>query len=221
MTEQKFDQWERQEEAREAREARALAGEADISTRMEALVNLAEDGMLLEHMPYDIQNDKQAVKIAVKSNGTSLQFASDDMKDDLNLVMMALENDPHAFQYASIQIKDDPASVAEASTESFSSLNYASKRLLADKEGILTTCESHNINQAVYPASFWTGGQSSSGRMVQVVIRSFASEEIRDLVGEGDPVEVLTKAIASEKLAAKLSNQLRPQIDPRQQSMKI
>ena len=49
----------------------------------------------------------------------------------------------------------------------------------------------------------------------------YVSDEIQSLVGNGDPVEILTKAIASEKLSARLTEQLKPKVESREQSMKM
>lgn len=48
-----------------------------------------------------------------------------------------------------------------------------------------------------------------------------ASPEIQSLVGNGDPVEILTKAIASEKLSARLTEQLKLKVESKEQSMKM
>lgn len=50
---------------------------------------------------------------------------------------------------------------------------------------------------------------------------SNASDEIRKLVGDGDPVEVITKAINAEKLHAKLNNSCLTKAEPQKPRMKI
>lgn len=126
----------------------------------------------------------------------------------------ACDENGYAFQYCSSRIKSDPELIAKCcSITNNQVINCIDSSIKGSKEKILSLIENGYSHQ--HGQSAW------DKRTVANIVMNYASEEIQSLVGNGDPVEVLTKAVASEKLAAKLSNQLKPRIEPRQQSMKI
>lgn len=158
--------------------------------------------------------DKEFVTEVVQRNGNCLSFASDRLKEDVDVVKAACGETVYAFQYSSSKIKSDPELIAKCSNIIDDPvLRWIDSSVMESKEKILSLIEngySHQHNMSGYDKE-----------TVANIVMSYASEEIQSIVGNGNPVEVLTKAVASEKLAAKLSNQLRPRIEPRQQSMKI
>ena len=61
---------------------------------------LSKNGLLLENFP-DLQNNKEAVLIAVRQNGLALQFASKRLKNDKEVVLQAVKQNGLALYYAS------------------------------------------------------------------------------------------------------------------------
>lgn len=162
-----------------------------------ALAAVTKNPSTYEFLNDTLKEDKRLALIAITDKGENLQFAPNTLKKDKAFVLQAVHYDGMALIYASRELRNDVDVLRVAIDENYNSLQFASSSLRDNRTTIL---EAVNIDKlAIY----------------------YASKEIRKLVGEGDPVEVLTKAVASEKLAAKLNNQLRPRIEPRQQSMKI
>jgi len=71
----------------EAREAMLSAPQLSIEeqARSDALQLVKEDGLQLQQLPYDFQNDREVVLEAVKQNGEALRFASPALQSDPEL----------------------------------------------------------------------------------------------------------------------------------------
>lgn len=59
---------------------------------------LSKNGLLLENYP-ELQNNKEAVLIAVRQNGLALQFASEELKDDYEVVFKAVKEDYTSLRF--------------------------------------------------------------------------------------------------------------------------
>ncbi|MFT4060353.1 MAG: DUF4116 domain-containing protein [Legionella sp.] len=66
---------------------------------------LLNDGMKLKNFSKDIQDDIEAVRIAVTNNGLALKFASWRLRGIEELALIAIENDPRAFRYISPRLQ--------------------------------------------------------------------------------------------------------------------
>jgi len=63
------------------------------STRIKEMPEIAaeafkDDGLLLMHAPISIQNNRQLVKIAIKSNVSAFEYVSKDLKHDIELLLL-------------------------------------------------------------------------------------------------------------------------------------
>lgn len=167
-----------------------------------------------------LYSDKEFVLAVVGESGSNLQSASVALRNDIEVVETACGDIglySYCFQFASKRIRSSPKLVARCCESSFSPLTYIHDSMKNDKRKLLLLIRELEDSQKTRV----TGQQITLSSSISREVIENASESIKKLVGDGDPVEVLTKAVASEKLAAKLSNQLRPRIEPRQQSMKI
>jgi len=64
------------------------------STRIKEMPEIAsqafsDDGLLLEHAPDSIKNNRKMVKIAMNSNGYAFEYASDYLKRDIEMLLLA------------------------------------------------------------------------------------------------------------------------------------
>lgn len=160
--------------------------------------------------------DKEFVSKVVIDNGNHLSFASNDLIDDVDVVKAACsENGYYAFQYASSRIKSDPELISKCSNIIGNQvLNCIDSSIKDSKEKILSLIENGYSNQHNI--------STYDKRTIANIVMDYVSPEIQLLVGNGDPVEILTKAIASEKLSNRLSEQLKPKIESREpMKMKI
>jgi Domain of unknown function (DUF4116) len=152
----------------------------------------------LKDAPVTLRNDREIVGLSIENGGAGLRYASNELKDDFELALKQMGQNAFTLMSLSDRLQHNKVIVAAAVATNGEVLQYVKSDFKKDKEIVLIAAK------------------QKDGRYFH-----HASEEIQKLVGEGDPVEVLTKAVDSEKLAAKLNNQLRPRIEPRQQSMKI
>jgi Domain of unknown function (DUF4116) len=145
----------------------------------------------------EIKADPVIVADAVAYRPNELQWASESLRGDRAIVISAVSTVGYLLQYASPQLQDDIEIVKIAVKNKPGALEYASPRLRNNLEIILyAVTQDHNYGH-------------------------FASKDIKKLIGDGDPVEILTKAVQSEKLAAKLSAQLKPKSAQQERTMKI
>lgn len=160
-----------------------------------------------------LYSDKEFVMAVVSERGSNLQSVSAKLRDDIEVVAKSCDSQlySYCFQFASRRIRSSPKLIAQCCKFTLSELRYMHPTVKNSKRKILKLI--HELEKLDY--------KSARNASIASIVMEEASEEIQKLIGKNDPVEVLTKAIASEKLAAKLSNKLRPRIEPRQQSMKI
>lgn len=95
---------------------------------VKGLMNI--QGLWLQFMLEEFQEDKDIVLNAVSQNGYSLKFASSDLKEDLDIVKAACLSKPQSLEYASDMIKNSPEIVRYLLLESLSD----------DKKKIGDTC---------------------------------------------------------------------------------
>lgn len=145
----------------------------------------------------EIKADKAIVADAVTYRSNDFEWVNDSFKGDREIVLSAVKGNGHMLQHAALPLHDDYEIVMAAIMGSPNALAYASPRLRNNLEIVLEAVKQDEE----------TG--------------EYASKHIKKLIGDGDPVEVLTKAVQSEKLAAKLSAQLKPKPEQQERTMKI
>ncbi len=77
-----------------------------LSTKKYALALMSKDSRFFEVLSYEMQDDFEVVKTAVKSKGSMLEFASDRLKNDPEIVLRAFLNDATSIQYAPPQFQE-------------------------------------------------------------------------------------------------------------------
>lgn len=143
-----------------------------------------------------MQNREEFLEV-VKRNGSALEFATTEQQNDKEIVLEAVKDNGYALFFASKELRNDKEVVLEAAKQDGWSFRYASLELRNDKDLVLAAVKQNRTSIL------------------------FASDMIKTLVGDSDPVETLTKAVQSEKLAAKLSSQLKPKSEKIEKSLKI
>ena len=71
------------------------------------LNKIIKNGLELEFISFEYQNDFFIVKEAVKQNGLALKFASCELRDDFEIVFEAVRNDSFAFEFASLRLRNN------------------------------------------------------------------------------------------------------------------
>ena len=189
---------------------------ADREVAQYVLYNSRQDH--LQHFSEDIRADKNLI---VASN-TSIRYASEEIKADRAVVAAAVVYRANDLEWANDTFKDDKEIVLSSVSQSGYMLEHASAKLKDDAEVVMTAVK--GCPSALEHAS---PRLRNNLEIVLEAVRQdeetgeYASKYIKKLIGDGDPVEVLTKAFQSEKLAAKLAAQLRPKPEQLQRKMKI
>lgn len=72
-----------------------------------ALAAVISDGLLLNELINDLNDDYEVVLEAVRENPMALEFASSRLKDDESIVLTAISLNPNALKFASQRLKND------------------------------------------------------------------------------------------------------------------
>ncbi len=154
---------------------------------LEVVMAVVKDqGVLLEFVSERLRNDRDVVIAAVTTNGLALRHASIYLRGQKDVVMAAVKCTAAALKYTLNNLHDDREIVLEAMSNHIIdySIAYASERLRNDKEIVLTAllnARRHNVD-------------SSN-------IFQYAGSELRDIVGNQDPIETLKSILAEEFLS--------------------
>jgi hypothetical protein len=82
--------------------------------RSKILDLVSENGLELESLDLDFQNDWEIVEVAVRQNGLALEFASLELQDNEILVRKAVIQNPEAIKFASNRCKNDHIAMGTA-----------------------------------------------------------------------------------------------------------
>lgn len=159
------------------------------SDKNEVLEVVKSDGGALEYASDELQNNKEVVLAAVKENGWALAYASEELKSDKEVLLEAVLKNSIALEYVSEEIQNNNKDIIlEAVKKNGWALEYASDALQNDKEVVLESIKNYS------DATVW------------------ASDDIKKLIGNNDPVEVLSHEIAKEK-SINMANNFRAGIE--------
>lgn len=149
-----------------------------------ALFVVQKDGYALECVSENLKNDREVVLAAVKENGNALRHASEELKIDREIVLAAVKRSGTALKYTNEELRDDKEVVLAAVSNSKLgfAFAYVSDRLKNDKEVVFTALFNVVDDDAVKECFCQ------------------ASAEIKELVGEQDPLTVLHAILEEEKL---------------------
>lgn len=154
-------------------------------------------GGILAWVGPKLKDDKEFVLDVLSKNGWLLEYASDRLRDDKEVVKIALKTHDEIFKMCSKNLKDDKEIVMQVLEKTPNLYIFCSDRLKLDKEICLKGLGEFNS------------------------IFNHLPQSIKDEIGNEDPKAYLTKVVASEKLSARLTEQLKPKIESREQSMKM
>ena len=88
---------------------------------------------VIAHASKDLQDDEEAVSLAIKKFPMALEWASDRIKDNTDIVLSAMKHHrkifPSAVRWASARIRDDEEIMQWAINNSAETLQYASDRI--------------------------------------------------------------------------------------------
>ena len=136
-----------------------MAGDA---RRIEILKG-AQDGLVLQHLSPQLQDDPAVVLAACNQNGNALQWASVALKADREVVLAACNQYGLALRYASDALQADREVVLTACNQNGMALHYASAALRKDDCEMMMVAvaqsyrnmqESPHNSEWVYFASF-------------------------------------------------------------------
>lgn len=148
-----------------------------------------------EFIPF--YNEKEVVLEAVKQDGHYLSRASDRLKNDKDVVLEALKNNPSSLNHASKKILNDKEFILKAVQWDNRAYMMASNNIKNDKEIMLEALKNDSRTLYAFP------------------------DEIRELIGNKDPIETLEKAIKSEKFSNELEKSLATSQSNKRAKLKI
>ena len=153
--------------------------------KKETAIKHLQNGEDFESSNFDLfRDDKEIVLEAVKENGRALQYASKLLRNDKEVVLEAVKQDGRPLEYASNELKNDKEIVLKAVKQNGWALEYVSQQFQNDKEIVLAAIKQEGL------------------------ALQFAAKEIKEMIGNKNPVEALEKAIQIEKLSTELEKSL-------------
>lgn len=157
----------------------------------EAMSAVTRWGHALNYVSASLRSDKNVVLSAVSNNGMALEHASDELRNDKSIVLVAVKNSGRSLKYADQSMKSDKEVVLVAVKSDSFALEYASEFLKNDKEVVLSALLSH---------------EEFRNPFVPNHPIEYASQEIRELCRDQDPISALRSAIYKEELELRLSH---------------
>ena len=94
------------------------------------------NGLALEYVSINLQNDKEVVLEAIKQNEHALEYASINLQNDKEVVLEAIKQNEFVLKYASINLQNNKEFIIE-SINAGCTLTYVNSIFLNDKEVML------------------------------------------------------------------------------------
>lgn len=147
---------------------------------------LTQYPMELENLPFDVQDNEEFVRIAVKKNGIVLQYASARLRDDYEIAMLAVKKNGLALQFVSERLRREHEIVSQAIRSNGAALQFVPQDLRNNRDLILDA--SHNCSAALIPEQF-LADEDIAWNLIENDYRAFQyfSDELRkdiDLIME-------------------------------------
>ncbi len=146
-----------------------------------ALTSARQDGLTLETLSPNFQNDSSIVSAAIGQNPLALQFASDKLKNDRKIVTKAVEQNGLTLQYASENLRNDVKLVSVALQQNGLALEYVGEKL-RDRKDIVTKAVESAPKSLKFASEKWRGDKA----MVLLAVGKngtaleYASKELRN-----------------------------------------
>jgi lambda repressor-like predicted transcriptional regulator len=112
------------------------------NNRFVVLNAIDQNGLALQYASPELRKERDLVRVAVHQNGLALEYADDLWKNDLKTVIKAMLQNPMAFQYASLTHRSDSELVFAAAYREPATLAYAHEDLQNDRNFILKLAQS-------------------------------------------------------------------------------
>jgi hypothetical protein len=170
---------------------------------VEAAINKA--GSSLEFVSDRFKNNKDIVLKAVNNSGYSLQYASEELRNDKEVVLAAVKKHADSLRYASEELKYDIdlVDIVINDKNGFSAFQYLAAPLRNNYELCLKACENNGGNIEYINEEF-----KKDKKIVLAALRAakdthrvlLQSLELKNQIGNNDPIEYLEKAILHEEM---------------------
>lgn len=95
-------------------------------------------GWVMEFATEDVQNDREAMLVAVKSSGGALKFASEQLRGDKEVVLEAVRQDGLALEFASANLREDQEVASAAIANNASAMRFVEEKLRGDSKFVLS-----------------------------------------------------------------------------------
>ena len=195
---------------------------------------------VMSYLESPLRDDKELVCHSIESLGfNELMGVPSEIRSDTKVFLTAfLRDDFDSSIYESPDyfdpnierpfLSDREALLSVATIDrSFEILSYCTPELQDDKGFVLSVIRGTNDDRSIQAVSDRLKNDEDVVLVALTAnnnpeqIMPYVSQRIQKLVGSNDPLEALTKAINSEKLASKLANQLKPKSEKIEKSLKI
>lgn len=147
-----------------------------------ALLAVTNDAQNFPHVSKRLQADEEIVMTAMQQSAYMIELASDEIKNKPEFFIFACQQRGENIRYAPETLKDNYDVGLATVSNSGQYLNELSDRLKNDKIIVLAACESYS--NAI----------------------THASTEIKELVGDNDPIHFLKSWLLQEKLQTVVPN---------------
>ncbi len=172
---------------------------------------VAQYGYALSWTSEELRADREVVLAAVNNNGKSLYYASDNLRADKDVVLAAVKNNGYALEYANDSLRADiDIIMAAVMGDDGEAIVFASKKLRSNKNVVMAAASSapfggvlENVGNKLRddPEVVLAVLLSSSDSILIDVNLKFASDRLRNIIGNDDPIDVLKSIVNKSSLS--------------------
>ncbi len=171
------------------------------------------DGRSLKYAAHNFKNDREIVLKAVKNAGNALEFVGEHLCADREIILAALEQNGYALHYVNEELKGDRDIIYAAIKCNGLVLKYANEKFRDDKE-IALIAATMTRGFGTCPLEYMSERLKNDKEVVFISLLSAkendypiedvlanVSDELRDVIGRENPLEVLRSIIENESLS--------------------
>lgn len=169
-------------------------------------ISVQNHGLSLKDFPKEYRHDYTLISLAIKQEGSVIGYAPDNIKNDINFFYEAIKTNIYSLKHANHTILDNREFIVKALEYSSASLFYASDKLKDDKELVLSAITSINGYSFSYASDRLKNDKQT---ILELCMKNphhiqYAAQEIRQEIGDNDPVYYINAQNNYNALEAKV-----------------
>lgn len=178
------------------------------------LLAVSTNEKALKYASKNLQDDKEIVKEAIKKGYNAFEYASKTLKEDKDFILELIEINPWVLHWTiNTPINDDKEVIIKAlkyDKPTGNILHNANESLKNDKELIMIAVKKNGVNICFASEDLKNDKEVAltalkNNDLVDLVIK-FLGNQLKEEIGENDPISYLEKALFYDKLNNEIEN---------------